>query len=105
MPYELLQARSFFQRKEIRDALSYLRLLVHDDALALERVINVPPRKIGATTWKALEAAAAERGDGVWAALERAAALRDGRRQGGGGGGRRRRRSQSAVRRARASAR
>ena len=75
VPYELLQARSFFQRKEIRDALSYLRLLVHDDALALERVINVPPRKIGATTWKALEAAAAERGDGVWAALERAAAL------------------------------
>ena len=73
VPYELLQARSFFQRKEIRDALSYLRLLVHDDALALERVINVPPRKIGATTWKALEAAAAERGDGVWAALERAA--------------------------------
>ena len=50
VPYELLQARSFFQRKEIRDALSYLRLLVHDDALGLERVINVPPRKIGATT-------------------------------------------------------
>lgn len=61
VPYVLAAQRSFYARKEIRDALSYLRLLRSNDTLSLERIINVPPRKIGATTLATLHAAAAAR--------------------------------------------
>jgi DNA helicase-2/ATP-dependent DNA helicase PcrA len=58
MPYRLVGGTRFYQRKEIKDALAYLRL-VHNpaDNIALGRVINVPPRHIGdktiatLTTW------------------------------------------------------
>ena len=72
--YQVVQARSFFQRKEVKDALCYLRLLLSNDTLALERVVNVPPRKIGKTTWANLGRAAAADGTDVWSALERAVA-------------------------------
>lgn len=51
MPYKLVGALPFFQRKEIKDLLAYLRLISnpHDD-ISLERIINVPPRGIGAKT-------------------------------------------------------
>ena len=47
MPYRLVGGTRFYQRKEIKDALAYLRL-VHNpaDNIALGRVINVPPRAI-----------------------------------------------------------
>ena len=50
VPYVLAAQRSFYARKEIRDALAYLQLLRSNDSIALERVINVPPRKIGVYT-------------------------------------------------------
>ena len=70
VPYQLMQQRSFFERKEVRDALAYLRLLLSDDCMSLKRIINVPPRKIGASTWAQLEQAAQARGCTVWGVLE-----------------------------------
>ena len=66
--YQVVQARSFFQRKEVRDALAYLQLLVSDDPLALGRVINVPPRKIGKATLLSLEHTANASGLSMWQA-------------------------------------
>jgi len=53
IPYQVIGGQKFYERKEIRDAIAYLRLtfLAKDD-LAFERIINVPKRGIGDTTVK-----------------------------------------------------
>lgn len=57
--YKIYGGLSFYQRKEIKDTLGYLRLLVNqNDEEALKRVINYPPRGIGATTIDKLAVAA-----------------------------------------------
>lgn len=56
LPYKVVGSYYFYQRKEIKDLISYLRLILnHHDEIALRRVINVPKRKIGPTTIKNLE--------------------------------------------------
>lgn len=61
IPYRLIGALSFFERKEIKDMLAYLRVLVnHEDDFGLERIINVPRRGIGAATVKKLQQYAAQ---------------------------------------------
>jgi DNA helicase II / ATP-dependent DNA helicase PcrA len=58
---------SFYERAEVRNALAYVRLLFHpEDDVALLRVLNVPPRGIGATTVAAIEAGAREGGKSLW---------------------------------------
>ena len=58
---------SFYERAEVRNALAYVRLLFHpEDDVALLRVLNVPPRGIGAATVGALEARAKETGSSLW---------------------------------------
>lgn len=53
--HKLIGATRFYERKEIRDALAYLRLLHNPaDSVSLERIINEPPRGIGAKTVEAL---------------------------------------------------
>ncbi len=71
IPYRLVGGVSFYQRKEIKDALAYLRLAVNpaDDA-SLLRVLNVPARGIGDKTVDALRAYAAERGVSFWTAAQ-----------------------------------
>lgn len=50
VPYRIFGGLKFFNRKEIKDMLSYLRLLATGDDLAFERIINVPARGIGDKT-------------------------------------------------------
>lgn len=51
IPYRIVGAVRFYERKEIKDILAYLRLLANPtDSVSLERIINVPPRGIGAKT-------------------------------------------------------
>jgi len=51
VPYEIVGAVEFYQRREIKDLLAYLRVLVNpNDALAFLRIVNVPARGIGKTT-------------------------------------------------------
>jgi DNA helicase-2/ATP-dependent DNA helicase PcrA len=56
VPYQLVSGLEFFQRREIKDVLAYLRLLnnPHDQA-ALRRIVNAPPRGIGHVTLEKLE--------------------------------------------------
>ena len=59
VPYALVSGRSFYERAEIRDAASYLRLMVNPRSDAdLLRIVNVPARAIGDTTQERLSAAA-----------------------------------------------
>lgn len=51
IPYQMVHGLEFYQRKEIKDVLGYLRLINNpQDNIAFERIINTPPRKIGKTT-------------------------------------------------------
>lgn len=51
IPYQIVGGHAFYDRKEIKDTIAYLRAIANDiDALAFERIINVPKRGIGATT-------------------------------------------------------
>ena len=56
IPYKILGGVGFYERREIKDALSYLKLILnpHDD-VALRRIINTPPRGIGKGVMDALE--------------------------------------------------
>jgi DNA helicase-2/ATP-dependent DNA helicase PcrA len=60
VPYAVVAGTRFWERKEVRDALAYLRLLiVPDDVLAFRRAVHVPARGIGQVAIEHLEAAAA----------------------------------------------
>ncbi|MDR1592642.1 MAG: UvrD-helicase domain-containing protein [Prevotellaceae bacterium] len=59
IPYKIYGGHSFYQRKEIKDALAYMRLVINsDDDEALRRIINYPLRGIGAVTFQKIFAAA-----------------------------------------------
>jgi DNA helicase-2/ATP-dependent DNA helicase PcrA len=78
VPYLLVGATRFYDRKEVKDALAYLRLLVNPaDDVSLARVINVPARGIGGVTVAALAEAARRRGASMAAVLESLASTPD----------------------------
>ena len=67
IPYRIYGGLSFYQRKEIKDSISYFRMAVNpDDVEALRRIINYPARGIGETTLKKLQAVANENGVSLW---------------------------------------
>lgn len=71
IPYQIVGGIKFYDRKEIKDLLGYLRLLSNpDDDISLTRIINVPKRGIGDTTVGKLADAAAERGTSIYKVLQ-----------------------------------
>ncbi|MCH5346989.1 MAG: UvrD-helicase domain-containing protein [Muribaculaceae bacterium] len=71
IPYRIYGGLSFFQRKEVKDAVAYFRLAVNpNDDEALRRVINTPARGIGETTMAKLSASAMERGISIWRVIK-----------------------------------
>ena len=69
--YTIWGGTRFFERREIKDALSYLRLINNqDDDISFRRIINVPSRKIGRKFMDSLEAAAERDGISLYSALQ-----------------------------------
>src|SRR5208337_4827462 len=73
MNYHVVGGFSFYERAEIKDMISYLKLIHNpDDSIALQRVINTPTRGIGKTTMETLERIALETGLSLWGAISEA---------------------------------
>ncbi len=69
LPYRIYGGMRFFERQEIRDALSYLRLMANrNDDAAFERVVNTPTRGLGDKTLETIRRAARDRGCTMWEA-------------------------------------
>ena len=67
IPYKVVGGLRFYDRREIKDILAYLRLAVNpSDSVSLKRIINTPRRGIGKTTLDNLDKAAAELGLPLW---------------------------------------
>ena len=74
VPYVLIGGMSFFDRREVRDVLSFLRLVAdpHDEPSML-RVLNTPPRGIGDAARKVLVSEATARGESLWRIMQQPA--------------------------------
>ncbi len=76
IPYVIVGGLKFFDRKEVKDVLAYLRVLVNpNDSVALRRIINFPTRGIGLKSQQRLEDFARENGMNMFAALSHAATI------------------------------
>src|SRR5438477_4749558 len=73
IPYQLVGGTRFYERREVKDALAYVRLARNPaDRVALERIVNVPARGIGEKTLEELRAWAESHGTTLWGAVEAA---------------------------------
>lgn len=78
IPYVLLGSQSFFDRREVRDILAYLKWVDQpDDEVSLLRVINTPPRGLGTKTVSEIIKRAVQTGKSAWAVCSDAAAIQD----------------------------
>ena len=72
IPYRVVAGIKFYERKEIKDMLSYLRVVVNDkDSLALSRVINTPTRGLGVKTLRKIEDEAVKLNYSLWEVIEK----------------------------------
>ena len=73
LKYNVVGGFSFYERAEIKDMISYLKLIQNpDDSIAFLRVVNTPARGIGKTTLESLERMSLETGISMWSATEQA---------------------------------
>jgi DNA helicase-2/ATP-dependent DNA helicase PcrA len=69
--YNVVGGFSFYERAEIKDMISYLKLILNpEDSVALLRVVNTPTRGIGRTTMETVERVALETNSSLWSALQ-----------------------------------
>lgn len=78
VPYQLVGGQSFFDRREIRDLMAYLKTIDnHRDEVSLLRIINTPPRGIGATSTEKVLQNAVKKGVGFWDMVDELNRLRE----------------------------
>lgn len=73
IPYNIVGTLKFYDRREIKDLIAYLRVIANpSDTLSMARIINVPKRGIGQVTWSRIQGYAQQRGITVFQALSQA---------------------------------
>ena len=78
LPYVMMGSQSFFDRREVRDLVAYLKWLEQpDDEVSLLRVVNTPPRGLGQKTVKQLMELAVKRGKPIWQIMGDASVVAD----------------------------
>ena len=71
IPYRIYKGSSFYDHKEVKDVLAYIRLVINPrDDEAFRRIVNYPARGIGDTTVQRIAQLAAERGVSMWEAVD-----------------------------------
>jgi DNA helicase-2/ATP-dependent DNA helicase PcrA len=76
VPYQIARGVEFYNRKEIKDVLAYLRVVANpSDEVSLSRIVNVPTRGLGDAAIKLMSAYAVGSGISLWQAMERAAGI------------------------------
>ncbi|WP_279069039.1 ATP-dependent helicase [Alistipes timonensis] len=71
IPYRIYKGSSFYDHKEIKDMMAYIRLVINPrDDEAFKRIVNYPARGIGDTTVQRIAQLAAERGQSMWEAVD-----------------------------------
>jgi len=71
LQYNILGGFSFYERMEVRDIIAYLKLALNpNDSIALDRVINSPPRGIGRTTMEEIERRQKDYGVSLWETID-----------------------------------
>lgn len=76
LPYTIVGALRFYERAEIKDAISYLRVIVNTkDTVSMKRIVNLPARGLGKNSLGLLEQYAASQGISLWEAFERSHAV------------------------------
>jgi len=70
-PYRIFGGISFYQRKEIKDIVSYLKVIANpDDTISLKRIVNCPPRQIGAATISRVENESRKREESLYRTMK-----------------------------------
>jgi DNA helicase-2/ATP-dependent DNA helicase PcrA len=76
VPYQIARGVEFYNRKEIKDVLAYLRVVANpSDEISLNRIVNVPPRGVGDAALKQIAAHASALGLTLWQAMEQAGSI------------------------------
>ena len=76
IPYQIIGARRFYERKEVKDIIAYLKLACnYNDRLSLERIINVPRRGIGEKTLEKIHLMANENGLSLMEVLDKVSSI------------------------------